>query len=1157
MINHIRVAFILLCFLFSSASYGSELFFRTLGVNDGLSQPSSISIWQDGLGRIWIGNDAVNCYDGSSVKVFRLSEYFSTVEDTNIHHLCGNDSVVYLLAEKKIICIDLITNELTLTDIVASAICVYEDSLYAIDENSLFTYNYKTKEKEILFIDNKCSFKLFAPIDESSFWIGTTNGVLKVDTNKKSIISYLLEKENISSLFLDSSKNLWLGTESRTVAFIPFDNEMEAVVKSSNKSLPFIHCFAEDHNSTIWIGTIEGVYKVKIDSNGNPQLDLKTPFMQEKSITSLCVDRQGTLWIGPYYGDICYGNMDLNDFNYYISDERASDRLHGVVIGSMTEDNKGNLYVATEGSGINVIDKNKNIIEYITTKSHQLPSNKIRTLWFDQDKERLFIGAYNGGLIILDRKTNDLKKVKFPDLPSDFQPTIENIIPYKDMLVLHTRNGIFKLNKQTLQVSYFLSDPILRHKCSGNIRTIYIDDRDRLWVSSLEEGLFNVDLKKQIVLSTFGDGLSDDCIIPSAVNAICGDTWGGIFLSTLNSGFLRYVEENDSFESYSEQDNFLLSDICYRVIKYSANNLIVTTNKGVSILEISSKKELSVVSHIHLNDLFQINAISQDCGVYVSQYTQDIYVGALYGMFSFKKHKINRWDANYSLFFSSIIINNKKVYPGESKFLDNNIEFSREVILPYDQNTLSLGFTTTNYILSNYTQYEYKMQGLDDLWITAHGNTITYPSLRPGKYKLMVRELGNPLKETFLDVTIKHPFWLSIPMLILYSIFFIVIIYGIINFNRTKFLLKTSLEIKKKEIERMEKMEQEKHLFLTNITNEFRTPLTIIITLLNRILAEENFTEKSKVGKILKQALYLQNLIAQLLKYNNEDTKVFSLETGDLQKIKEELVLEAEEKSTESPYSILIVDGDEETRKVLKELFSYAYQLLEANSGEEGYLLAIKRKPDIILSEIDISGISGIELCKMLKSNIETLHIPIILMTHRPSKERQIQSFHAGADYIVKPFQVDLLLHRCNSLVRINKQLLSKYVNYRKEENSTALLAINERRKKFLEDAVRILENNLDNTEFDINFWSKNIGVSRTNLFNQIKSITGMTPNEYILSFKIDKAKALLTEDASCQIAEIAYRLGYSDPVYFSRTFKRIVGISPQQYRKKMFLRDA
>lgn len=1140
---------IILCILSACYLSGNEVYYRSLGIKEGLSQPSAMSIWQDKLGRIWIGNDAVNCFNGNETKVFRLSQYFPAVEDSNIHHLCGTDSVVYFLAEDRVVYIDLYTDQPVLTNIRANAISVINNRLYAMNRHTVTMYDLRTNKKEEVFTDLNHTIMNISPIGNNQFWVGTTTGLLKVDVQKKKILSTHFDGEYIVSQFLDSSKRLWVGTQSKIAAFIAPDGQEVRLKNKTGFFAPYIYCFTEDRQGAVWMGTLFGAYKVVNNKEGVPELDESRVWMPETPITALYTDMQGTVWIGPYYGNIRYINQDTNNLTFYVSNDKIPEELHGVIMGAMTEDTHGNLFVAAEASGINVINENQPAIQHINAVSHALPSNKVKALWYDNEYSRLFVGLYKDLLFYLDKKTNRFEAIRSPLLEPYGQLTIEDMIPYKDKLILLTRNGIYKLDRRTLQVSRLFEEEELHNKCSGNIRTIYIDGKHRLWVSSLEEGLFTVDLLTQSLLYSYGDGLKKGSMIPSAVNAICGNVKVGLYMSTLSAGVLVYNEEKNEFKSLTRQSNLLLSDVCYNVALSAYDNLIITSDKGVSIIDITVKKEIGAAYHFHLKDLPLISGLGADCGIYVSPYTKKIYIGGLYGLLSFNEHDISQRENRYSLYFSSLVVNNLPVTSENQNILKGDIAFSKQIVLPYDQNTISLDFATTNYIPSNYTSYEYKMEGLDHLWITTDNNRITYSSLWPGKYRLMVRETENPQKEASLEIIIKRPYWLSWPAIFVYIGLIVLLSVWFMRFKKSKAVLKTSLEVQKKEKERMEKINQEKVTFLTNIANEFRAPLSIIITILNKIHAENESFARGRIGKVLKQSLYLQNQITRLLEFSRDEQNELHMETVQdmIQEYKEEEDTVEEKQS----YTMLIVDSDSEIRSILKDTFSFAYKIIEAQNGDEGYTLATTTLPDIILSEISIPGISGVELCKMLKTNIEVLHIPVILLSCQPSDEEHTASVRAGADdYFVKPFRVELLLHRCNSLVRNRKSISQKYIQQAKDQPHE-LMATNKQDQLFLDSALSIIEANIENPDFDITLWSKSMGIGRTSLFNQIKSITGKTPNDYILSVKINKAMSLLQEEACYSVADIAYKLGYSDPTYFSRTFKKIIGLSPQQYRKE------
>ena len=193
-------------------------------------------------------------------------------------------------------------------------------------------------------------------------------------------------------------------------------------------------------------------------------------------------------------------------------------------------------------------------------------------------------------------------------------------------------------------------------------------------------------------------------------------------------------------------------------------------------------------------------------------------------------------------------------------------------------------------------------------------------------------------------------------------------------------------------------------------------------------------------------------------------------------------------------------------------------------------------------------GFSGLEICKQLKSHIETSHIPIILITALASLEQNIEGLKQGADdYITKPFDLEILLLKCNNLVKSRKALQYKFQDEHSPE--TVRLATNILDQKILDKSIMYIEDNLTNENFDINQWAKELQMGRTKLFNKIKGITGLTPNDFILNIKMKKATSLLKNNPDMTVAEIAYELGFSSPGYFSKCFKDLYGITPFNYR--------
>ena len=245
---------------------------------------------------------------------------------------------------------------------------------------------------------------------------------------------------------------------------------------------------------------------------------------------------------------------------------------------------------------------------------------------------------------------------------------------------------------------------------------------------------------------------------------------------------------------------------------------------------------------------------------------------------------------------------------------------------------------------------------------------------------------------------------------------------------------------------------------------------------------------------------------------------------------------------------MLIVEDNASLREMLAGLFEPYYEVITAPDGEEGLQKAQEVMPDIIISDIMMPKMTGIELCRQIKANFETCHIPVVLLTARTAIEHTIEGLRIGADdYITKPFNVSLLISRCNNLVNSRRVLQEKFS--RQPQTQVQMLATNPMDKDLLDRTVAIIEKNLDNSEYSLSDLIKELYISRTNFFTKIKAITGQTPNEFILTIRLKKAAWMLKHELYLSVTEVSERTGFSSQRYFSRCFKDMYGISPLYYR--------
>ncbi len=243
---------------------------------------------------------------------------------------------------------------------------------------------------------------------------------------------------------------------------------------------------------------------------------------------------------------------------------------------------------------------------------------------------------------------------------------------------------------------------------------------------------------------------------------------------------------------------------------------------------------------------------------------------------------------------------------------------------------------------------------------------------------------------------------------------------------------------------------------------------------------------------------------------------------------------------------ILIVEDNFDLRNFLTLSFSEDYRVVDAGNGKEGCDLAARHTPDLIISDIMMPVMDGIEFCSRIKSNILTSHIPVILLTAKALTENWVEGLEIGADdYVPKPFNLTVLLARVKNLIENRKRLVklfSKDLFPDVERVTSSTLD-----EEFLRKTYDILEKYYKQPEFSIEDFAREMCISKSLLYKKLKSLTGMSISDYVNSFKIKKSLALLAE-GRLNIADIAFKVGFNDPKYFSRVFRKFIGMTPTGY---------
>ncbi len=1332
--------FLLLLFTSASRTSGQNITFRHLTTDDGLSQFSVNSMYIDEQGIVWIGTrEGLNRYNGNDIKTFKLKKNDpNSLFSNTVLCITGNrNGKVYLLCTGGIAEFDL-TNQRFKTLLAEDASTLhYKDRLYMAQKNAVYIYDdatqhfslhYRLKEEDVnlscLHVDEK-----------GNLWMGTTNrGVYKLHSDQT--LSHPIERGNITSIYEDSSQELWIGSWEEGVYNIHPDgtlaNHRHSTHGGNSLSSNFVRACCEDNAGNIWMGTFNGLNRYNKE-NGNFDFYTSTDdpeSLSHPSIWCIVKDSQGTLWMGTYFGGVNYFNPEYEIYTRYKTGSTEKDGLSSPIVGRMTEDKEKNLWICTEGGGITVYNRQQGTYRWYRHQegTNSLSHNNVKAIYYDADHERMWIGTHLGGLNKLDLRTGRFthyrRKTGDPhSLPSDI---IRDITPYKDKLIIATQNGVCLFEPESGHC-----EPMFKDTPEGRgitmVADLYIDQDSTLWIAATGEGVYSYDFETRKLTRYRHDPARPHSLSNNNVNNIAQDSQGSLWFSTSGSGLDRYRPETGDFENFDMHTDGLSTDCIYAVSESSIykGQLLLITNQGFSRFDYPQRKFFNY----GMENGFPLSAVNENA-LYVTQ-DGEVFLGGIQGMISFRESNLNFTPKPYHIFFSRLLVNGKEVTPGDDTgILEKSICHTPVLNLKANQSMFSIEYATSNFIPANRDEIFYRLEGFSDTWNHTYRRqmVITYTNLNPGTYTLVLKGGHERIPEVRLLIHILPPWYKTWWAYFLYTLFTVSLLWYIIRSYHARFKLRESLKYEQKHIEDIEALNQSKLRFFTNISHEFRTPLTLIVGQVESLLTAHSFTPGiySKILAIYKSSLQLRELITELLDFRKQEqghkkikvsqhdlvsflyenyllfeeyarsrqiqfvfekevdhleawydpremqkvinnlisnslkhtptegaitlkvsqseenavievrdtgrgiaaeeiNKIFdrfyqteqinslntgagtgiglaltkgiielhhgtirvesepekgscftvTLKLGNRHFSPEQIVSDAETvqqpgqalppipplpqaetKSDPTPAeqrlpdaTMLIVEDNDSIREMLATVFEPFYRILTAPDGEKGWELMQKEMPTIVLSDIVMPRMSGTELCKRIKSDFNTCHIPVVLLTARTAIEHTLEGLRIGADdYVTKPFNTHILITRCNNLVNSRRLLQEKFS--RQPQAFAQMLATNLMDKEMLDRAMQIIEKHLDDTEFNVNTFAREMGMARTNLFTKLKGVTGQTPNDFILTIRLKKGAVMLRNNPELNITEIADRIGFSSSRYFSKCFKDVYHVSPLSYRK-------
>ncbi|WP_320017951.1 two-component regulator propeller domain-containing protein [Labilibaculum manganireducens] len=684
---------------------------------------------------------------------------------------------------------------------------------------------------------------------ENDIWLyGNNDGIYHYQVshdewNHYTIHSKLVLSSNIiRNIIQDDNGLIWVGTDHGGIDVInKFSGEVTKIYHQSDNDKSIaqnsITDLYIDDNNIIWIGTFKnGVsyYHESIHKFPHYRHVLSDPSsLPYNDVNCFVEDKKGNLWIGTNGGGLIYWNRHTNSFKKYQYDENNPNSLSNNIVVSLFIDSKNELWIGTYTGGLNRFNgKYFKRYQYGIKSTCGITGNNIWSITEDFNLN-LWIGILGGGIVIYDRTKDLFKPVPNKgnvDLPTKFVKQIYKL--NNGNFFIATERGVvfYDLKEQRYKHHPFLARSTPLPISNKTVNAVYEDTRGLLWIAS-REGLIVVNPNTGFVKNfTASDGLSEDFI-----NCILEDEFQSIWVSK-SSGLSQVVvkqtspgeEYSFSIFDYTEEDGLQGKEFnTQAAYKTSKNELIFGGNNGFNMFQSKNIKYNQILPKVVFTD-FQI-------------FNQSI-------------------KPNTSI--KNTII------------LKESITSAKSIELKYSMNVFSIDFTALNFFIPSKIKYQYKLDGFNDDWMSldANRNRVTYTNLSPGDYYFKVKASNNDgiWNDDYaeLHIIVLPPLYAT-PLA--YSIY-ILLIVGILVYFRYSMLRKERVKFQKEQEQiqanRNHEMDEMKLRFLTNVSHEFRTPLTLILTPLDKLLKQtRSESDKRLLDTIERNAKQLLNLVNQLLDF--------------------------------------------------------------------------------------------------------------------------------------------------------------------------------------------------------------------------------------------------------------------------------------------------
>ncbi|CAN5360174.1 two-component regulator propeller domain-containing protein [soil metagenome] len=899
--------------------------FSRRDISEGLSSNEVNCFYKDKQGFLWVGTViGLNRYDGYGFKVYRHNNADSASLSGNriTRILEGPDDKMWVGLGRDFDVYDLLTDKvernetpfLRALDIEGVSVTDIRNDgkgnyFFLMDRQSIYKYNSADKHCALVYKVQAQQNNIFAFVIDKRGNLNLINnkGIITVvdyHTQKLVAVDSSANKvfgENViaPSLFLDNDNELWIHYRNeRPIGVLRlnlYTHKAMLFVKGESGvglNTNIVRSVLQADNGDIWIATDHGGINVfnKKTSRFSYILhnDDNKKSLSQNSINASYKDSDGIIWLGTYKQGVCYYHENITRFPLYSKQPSNTASLPFNDINRFLEDGKGNLWIGTNGGGLIYFNRATNTYtqyRHSAVNSNSIASDVVVSLLIDH-KQRLWIGTYLNGLDCYENgnfthykkdpaNPNSISDNSIWELYEDGRQNlwIGTLATGLDRLDLKS-NIFYKLD--TAQVSA-INTPYIASLCE--------DDEHNLWIGT-NNGLSFLDTAYTV--THFANTPNQQAVI-SDNNVICifQDSRRLVWVGTIN-GLSVYNKKTRSFQLFNINDG-LPSGTILNILEDDQHRLWMSTANGLCATTVEQKKDGSITIHpINYDEadglqgtLFNENAALKTSG-------GELIFGGANGFNLFYPSVVKQLNTNAKILFTSLQLFNRTVAAGEKiggrVILSQTISHVPEIILKHDENIIAIEFARLDFFNSEKIKYAYKLIGFNQDWTytDSRNRKAIYTNLDPGTYTFTVKATNEDgrwnKKETTLLIKINPPFWKTTLAYLLYACFIISALW----FARRIILERASMRFEvvsqRKEAERIQELDAIKTKFFTNVSHEFRTPLSLILLPLEKLVKKIPDTEsKKQLQLVQRNAKRLLNLVNQLLDFRKMEVQEFSM----------------------------------------------------------------------------------------------------------------------------------------------------------------------------------------------------------------------------------------------------------------------------------------